>query len=178
MTLRPRALVTFEFVRRLPKTSLLRTLAWAKSRLFLKAQKEDQKMIDDGSKGDTSTAKKAKRPHGTSSIWQPEGSSIWHIQYFRNGKRHRESARTDNKTRANLLLKKRQAEITTGNFVGPRGERILVSELNTRLCEIPSTSNKAGKQEAGERVSERAYELLLRRPRRQNVPDSFWPELL
>ncbi len=78
-------------------------------------------------------AKKAARPHGTGSIWQPKGSTIWHIQYFRNGKRYRESAHTDNKTRAKMLLKKRQAEITTGNFAGPRIEKITVSELVEEL---------------------------------------------
>lgn len=112
------------------------------------------------------TKKKSNRPHGTGSIWQPKGSTIWHIQYFRNGRRYRESAHTDNKTRANLLLKKRQAEITTGNFVGPKGERVLVNELAEDLLM---------KFRTGEIKGQRSLEWAERRWRKHVKP--FFGEL-
>jgi hypothetical protein len=33
----------------------------------------------------------SRRPRGTGSIFQQEGSSIWWIQYFRGGRRQRET---------------------------------------------------------------------------------------
>ncbi len=69
------------------------------------------------------------RPRGTGSVYLQKGSSVWWVKYYRNGKPYRESTRTTDQQRAKRFLKLRLAEITTGNFSGPRAERIRVDEL-------------------------------------------------
>jgi integrase len=69
------------------------------------------------------------RPRGTGSIYLQKNSSVWWIKYYRNGKAHRESTHTTDNNEAKNFLKKRVAEIVTGNFSGPRAERIRVDEL-------------------------------------------------
>lgn len=69
------------------------------------------------------------RPRGTGSVYLQKGSSVWWVKYYRNGKPYRESTHTTDRQRATQFLKQRLAEITTGNFFGPRAERIRVDEL-------------------------------------------------
>jgi integrase len=69
------------------------------------------------------------RPRGTGSIYLQPGSAVWWIKYYRNGKSYRESTRTIERSKAMCFLKKRLAEVTTGDFCGPQAERIRVSEL-------------------------------------------------
>lgn len=69
------------------------------------------------------------RPRGTGSIYLQKGSAIWWVKYYRNGKPYRESTHTPDEGKAKQFLKRRLAEITTGNFSGPRAERIRVEEL-------------------------------------------------
>jgi len=69
------------------------------------------------------------RPRGTGSIYLQKGSSIWWVKYYRNGKPYRESTHFSDEGKAKDFLKQRLAEIITGNFVGPRAERIRVDEL-------------------------------------------------
>jgi len=69
------------------------------------------------------------RPRGTGSIYLQKGSSIWWVKYYRNGKPYRESTHTADEGKAKDFLKQRLAQITTGNFLGPRAERIRVDEL-------------------------------------------------
>ena len=69
------------------------------------------------------------RPRGTGSIYLQKGSSVWWIKYYRNGRPYRESTHTPDLGKAKQFLKQRLAEITTGNFCGPRAERIRVEEL-------------------------------------------------
>ena len=78
------------------------------------------------------TEKKGKqmpRPRGTGSIYHQKGSSIWWVKYYGNGKPYRESTHTADEAKAKDFLKRRLAEIITGNFVGPRTERIRLDEL-------------------------------------------------
>ena len=69
------------------------------------------------------------RPRGTGSIFLQEASSIWWIQYYRNGKRYRESTGTADKRKAQRVLVRRLAEISTGAFNGPAVDRIRIAEL-------------------------------------------------
>src|SRR5262249_21416616 len=69
------------------------------------------------------------RPRGTGSIYLQAGSSIWWVKYYRNGKPYRESTHTNERNKALKFLRKRLAEITTGDFYGPRSERVLIDEL-------------------------------------------------
>ncbi len=78
---------------------------------------------------DLESARKHHRPRGTVSVYQQKGSGNWWVQNYRNGKPYRESARTTDRRKAEKFLQKRQAEVAGGNFLGPRIERILVSEL-------------------------------------------------
>jgi len=75
------------------------------------------------------TTEKSKRPRGTGSVFQRAGSANFWIQYHRNGRPFRESAHTTKEKQAEKFLQQRLAEVSTGNFIGPRIERILVSEL-------------------------------------------------
>ena len=69
------------------------------------------------------------RTRGSGSIYLQKGSSVWWVKYYRNGKPFRESTRTTERSKAQQFLRKRLAEITTGDFYGPRCERIRVDEL-------------------------------------------------
>jgi hypothetical protein len=72
---------------------------------------------------------KNKRLRGTGSIYQPKHSRFWWVKYYRNGKPYRESTHTTEERKAQKLLQKRLAEITSGNFSGPAVERVRISEL-------------------------------------------------
>jgi integrase len=69
------------------------------------------------------------RPRGTGRIYNPKQSSILWIQYYRDGKMHRESTGTTDKRKATRILSRRLAEISTGSFTAPDVGRIRVSEL-------------------------------------------------
>ena len=71
----------------------------------------------------------SKRPRGTGSVFQLKGRSTWWIKYYRNGVAVRESAHTDNVKKAEKLLQKRIGEVATGTFLGPRLEKVRMSEL-------------------------------------------------
>lgn len=70
-----------------------------------------------------------RRPRNTGSLYQQPGCSNWYVQYYRNGKAHRESTHTSNGRKAEKFLAARLAEVSTGNFFSPRIEKIKVSEL-------------------------------------------------
>lgn len=69
------------------------------------------------------------RPRGTGSIYLQPRSAVWWIKYYRNGRPYRESSRTTKRGKAVNFLKKRLAEVATGDFCGPQAERIRVAEL-------------------------------------------------
>jgi integrase len=69
------------------------------------------------------------RPRGTGSVYLQKGSAVWWVKYYRNGKSFRESTRTTNERKAGEFLRNRLAEITTGNFSGPKTERVRIDEL-------------------------------------------------
>jgi integrase len=69
------------------------------------------------------------RPRGTGSIYLQKGSVVWWVKYYRNGQPYRESSRTTKRGKAVTFLKKRLAEVATGDFCGPQAERIRVAEL-------------------------------------------------
>jgi integrase len=63
----------------------------------------------------------------------PDGTAVvlptWWIQYSRNGRVFRESAKTEMYTDAERLLKKRQGELVTGTFAGLEPERVRIAQL-------------------------------------------------
>ena len=69
------------------------------------------------------------RPRGTGSLYLQKGSAVWWIKYYRNGKPYRESTHKANEKEAQDCLTKRLGEIATGNFSGPKTERIRIDEL-------------------------------------------------
>jgi integrase len=69
------------------------------------------------------------RPRGTGSVYMQVGSAVWWIKYHRNGVPIRESAHTTERKEAEKILRKRLGEIAVGVFIGPRLEKIKVSEL-------------------------------------------------
>lgn len=54
---------------------------------------------------------------------------IWWIKYYQNGKSFRESSKSENAADARRLLRKREGEIGTGNFWGPRVKQVRFDEL-------------------------------------------------
>jgi integrase len=74
-------------------------------------------------------ARPARRPKGTGSIYQRPDSAIYWLKYSRNGKPYRESSGTTDRRKAERKLKERFAEIMSGTFIGPKSEKIKVSEL-------------------------------------------------
>jgi hypothetical protein len=57
------------------------------------------------------------------------GSNVLWIKYHRNGKPIRESAHTTKVKEAEKLLRARLATIPTGTYVGPKLEKVRISEL-------------------------------------------------
>ncbi len=70
-----------------------------------------------------------KRPRGTGSVLRMKGSSVLWIKYHRNGKPIRESARTTKVKEAEKFLRGRLAAISSGTFLGPKLEKVRISEL-------------------------------------------------
>jgi len=92
--------------------------------------------------------KQVPRPRGTGSIYHQKGSSVWWVKYYRHGKPYRESTRTTDQRRAEQFLRQRLAEITTGNFSGPRAERIRVDELADALLRDYRINRRRSLQDA------------------------------
>jgi integrase len=69
------------------------------------------------------------RQRGTGSVYRQPGSRNLWIKYYKNGRAFRESTHTGDRRKAEQKLKQRLAEIATGQFIGLRVERILVSDL-------------------------------------------------
>jgi hypothetical protein len=70
-----------------------------------------------------------RRPNGTGCVYQRPDSPVWWLKYSRHGKAYRESTKTTDRKKADKMLRNRLAEITTGTFVGPQGERVKIQEL-------------------------------------------------
>src|SRR5436309_1126943 len=62
-------------------------------------------------------------------IYKQKGCNLYSIQYYKNGKRIRESTGSAKYNVAEQKLKRRVAQIATGTFVGPQVERVKVAEL-------------------------------------------------
>ncbi len=60
---------------------------------------------------------------------------IWWVKYYRNGKPFRESSKSMKPLDARRLLRTREGEILTGNFLGLRAERVLFDALSGHLIE-------------------------------------------
>jgi integrase len=71
----------------------------------------------------------SRRQRGTGTVFQPEGSSIWWIQYYQNGVRQRESAETSDRREALDVLKRRLAEVNTGNIASTDARRVRIADL-------------------------------------------------
>lgn len=69
------------------------------------------------------------RLRGMGSVYKQPNSRFWWIKYHRNGNPFRESAHSEDRQAAVQLLKKRLAEIATGEFCGPKSERTTMEEL-------------------------------------------------
>lgn len=83
-----------------------------------------------------------RRTYGTGSVYLPAGKKTWMIQFFRNGKRYRESSDSETKEGAKNALKRRLGEIAAGRFYGLAPERITVSELCGLVAEDYRLSQK------------------------------------
>ncbi len=62
-------------------------------------------------------------------LYKQKGSNKWHLDYYRNGKRFRESSGTTKKTVALAMLKDREGRIARGEPVSLRAERVTFDEL-------------------------------------------------
>jgi len=69
----------------------------------------------------------------------PPGSDVWYIQYFENGRRHRE--KVGKKSHAIKRYQIRKAEILEGRFFPPRGGHS-IAELNKLLVEDYTRNGK------------------------------------
>lgn len=103
---------------------------------------------------------KPHRPRGTGRLYQQNSSPNWMIQYYRNGTVHRESSGTSDRRKAEKFLQKRLAEVSTGNFIGPRIEKIRVSELADDLLRQFRTGEIKGKKSLA--WAERRWNLHLK----------------
>src|SRR5688572_10935398 len=62
----------------------------------------------------------------------PRGQTWW-IKYYRAGRPFRESSHSTREEDAKTLLRRRQNEIASGTFTGPKAERVRISELAEHL---------------------------------------------
>ena len=91
-------------------------------------------------------------------IRAPDGTVVvlptWWIRYSRAGRQFRESAKTDNYTEAERMLKRRQGEIATGAFTGLAPERIRISQLLQEMLEDMKANGRRsyGSAEGGVRL--------------------------
>lgn len=76
-----------------------------------------------------SDEKKRNRPRGTGSIFKQHGSRFYWVCYYVNGKAVRESSGSEKITDAQNLLKEKNGQVVSGNFVSPKVQRITVAEL-------------------------------------------------
>lgn len=76
-----------------------------------------------------SDEKKRNRPRGTGSIFKQNGSRFWWVCYYVNGKPVRESCGSEKITDAQNLLKEKNGQVVSGNFVSTKVQRITVAEL-------------------------------------------------
>jgi len=72
---------------------------------------------------------KPRRPRGSGSIYRQKGSTKWWLQYFKDGKPYRQSSGTNNRTKAEAVLRRKLGEIATNAFIEPARERVKVREL-------------------------------------------------
>lgn len=103
---------------------------------------------------------KHKRPRGTGSVYRRAGSANFWIQYHRNGKPYQESAHTTKEKVAEKFLQQRLAEVCTGNFIGPRIEKISVTELADDLLLAYKTGTIKGQK--SQKWANRRWELHLK----------------
>ena len=80
------------------------------------------------------------------SLYKRTGSKYWQIQYYRNGKKFRESSRTTKETEARRLLKKREGEIAQGKIPGIYFDRIRFDELAQDFLRDYRLNNKTVKR--------------------------------
>ena len=66
---------------------------------------------------------------GAGSIYRQNGSRVWWLSYYRNGRRIRESSGSSSQSKARQLLNKRLGEIATGQGVRRDAQQIRVPDL-------------------------------------------------
>ncbi len=74
------------------------------------------------------------RMYGDGTLYRKPRSPFWHMQYYLRGKRFRESTKERSQEKALKVLRRRLKEVGADQigakkFVGPRGERVTVSEI-------------------------------------------------
>src|SRR5262249_35028546 len=84
--------------------------------------------------GPRTEQKKAQRPRGSGSIFQPlnrtgERSPIYHIKFYSHGKPVRESSGSTSLRFAESLLRDRLSAVTAKKFIEPHDRRAYVSEF-------------------------------------------------
>ncbi len=82
-----------------------------------------------------------------------ELGTIWHVQYFVNGRRVRESTRTPKKSEAERFLKSREGHVVEGRPILPRVDRISYDELAADLRQHYETSGDRELKEADKRLA-------------------------
>ncbi len=84
-----------------------------------------------------------KRPRGTGAIYNVPGSkNLWVGYTDEKGEYIRESSGSPNRTEAQKFLRKRMEAVSSGNFLGPRIEKITVDDLYDDLLQDYRTHGK------------------------------------
>jgi len=73
-------------------------------------------------------AAKTKRPRGTGRLYHQKGSANWWVQFYQDGKCHRESTGTSNRRQAEAYLRDKIGEASQGTFV-PRASQVTVTDI-------------------------------------------------
>src|SRR5215469_7806476 len=73
------------------------------------------------------------RTRGSGSIYKQPKSPFWWLRFYRAGKQYRMSSGTENRRRAEALLRRKLAEIATDTFIEPASDRVLIEELAGNL---------------------------------------------
>src|SRR5579864_2836022 len=111
-------------------------------------------IMESETKPETAQRNGRRRERGTGSIYRPKYRDrktgelrqcrfFW-IQYPRNGHAIRENTHQDKITSAKEILNKRIGEIASGNWVEPKAQKVLVSELiNSLLLEYRNNDRRS-----------------------------------
>jgi integrase len=110
---------------------------------------------------------KRQRGWGEGCVFEQPGSRWLYIQYYVNGKRRRESTKTESRTKAQKILTQRLADIGKGIDVNPK-----VNKITTRAAlQAVEDEQRLNRRASADQTKQRIADYLLKS---EDNPDGFF----